>query len=70
MKNYSIKNYAGQKTLIVNDLNAVDVKDLFKKSIEMRIPFAIKQEIGIKVWGLSTVADFLGIKDSSKVLND
>lgn len=67
MKTYTIKNYCGQKHLIVNDLANADVKALFKMAVDKSIPFAVKQQIGIQVWGLFTVADYLGVKDSSKL---
>lgn len=70
MKTYTIKNYSGQRTLIVNDLNSVDVHSLYKKAVSENIAFAVKQDLGIQIWGLFTVASYLGINDCSKVLND
>jgi len=69
MKTYTIKNYAGQKTLIVNDLKNSNIQDLFKVARKMKIPFAIKKEIGIQIWGAFTVAEYCGIADVSKLLN-
>jgi len=70
MKTYTIKNYSGQKTLIVNDLINADVKSLYKQAISKSIAFAVKQEIGIQIWGLLKVASYLGVQDSSKLFND
>ena len=70
MKTYTIKNYSGQKTLIINTLTKADVKELYKVAVSKSIPFAVKQDIGIQIWGLSKVASYLGVKDSSKLLND
>lgn len=69
MKTYTIKNYNGQKTLIVNDITNVDVKALYLMARSLSIPFAVKKEIGIQIWGLMTVADYLGIKDCTKLIN-
>jgi len=69
MKTYSIKNYSGTKMLIVNNLELVNVQELYKLSVEKGIFFAVKQEIGVQIWGLALVAKYLGINDTSKVLN-
>lgn len=69
MKTYTIKNYNGNKTLIVNDIASADVKSLYLMARSLAIPFAVKKEIGIQIWGLMTVADYLGIKDCSKLIN-
>jgi hypothetical protein len=69
MKTYSIKNFSGQKMLIVNDIKSVNVLDLFKLSISMNIPFAVKNEIGVQIWGAFIVSEYLGLKDSSKLLS-
>jgi len=69
MKTYTIKNYQGQKMLIVNDLSKVNVLELYRDSVKLSIPFAVKQEIGVQTWGLAVVAKYLGINDTSKVLN-
>lgn len=69
MKTYTIKNYCGQKTLIVNDLSKADVLELYKLAFSKRIPFAVKKEIGIQIWGSFSVAEYLGIQDVSKLLS-
>ena len=69
MKTYSIKNYQGQKCLIVNDLSKADVLTLYKESVKLSIPFGVKQEIGVQFWGLAVVANYLGVKDSSTICN-
>lgn len=65
MKTSTIKNYSGQKTLIVNDIKNADVEALYIQSRKMGIAFAVKQDIGVQYWGLFTVADFLGYSDCS-----
>lgn len=69
MKTSTIKNYNGQKTLIVNDLASANVLELYREAVKLSIPFAIKQEIGIQIWGHSVVANYLGVQDSSKLLS-
>lgn len=69
MKTYTIKNYSGQKTLIVNNIAVADIKGLYKVAREMNIPFAVKQEIGVQIWGLQTVCEYLGIQDCTKIFN-
>lgn len=67
-KNYTIKKYAGEKTMILNSWSDITA-DLYKMACKMKVAFAIKEEIGISVIGTFTVADHLGISDVSKLIN-
>lgn len=69
MKTHTIKQYAGRKMLIVNDLTKADVKELYKEARKLEIPFAVKVENGVQVWGLFTVCEHLGIADHSTFFN-
>ena len=70
MKPYTIKNFCSQKMLIVNDINAVDIKALYIQAEKAKIPFAIKTATGVQIWGLFVVAEYLGIADCSKLLKE
>lgn len=67
MKSYSIKNHSGQKTLIVNNLLSVNVRELYNTARKLNIPFAVKTETGVQVWGSFTIAEYLGINDVTKL---
>lgn len=67
MKAFTIKNYSGEKMLIVNQLGDVDVKALFNTAKLLSIPFAVKTDTGVQVWGSFTVAEYLGIEDVTKL---
>jgi len=69
MKTYKIKNINYNKTLIVIDLAKADVLELYKLALSMDIPFAVKREVGVEIWGHAVVANYLGVKDSSKLLS-
>jgi len=69
MKTSTIKNHAGQKMLIVNNIESVDVKALYLQARSMRIAFGVKIDGLIQQWGLFTVCEYLGIKDHSTLAN-
>jgi len=66
-KNYTVKKYAGEKTMILNSWSDITA-DLYKSACKMGVAFAIKEEIGISVIGTFTVAEHLGIQDVSKLI--
>lgn len=67
MKSYLIKKHSGQKTLIVNNLLSVNVRELYNTAKKLGIPFAVKTGTGVQVWGSFTVAEYLGINDVTKL---
>lgn len=64
-----IKQFAGQKMLIVSNITKADVKALYTEAKSLKIPFAVKTDTGVQVWGLFTVCEYLGISDHSTFFN-
>lgn len=65
MKAQTIKKVCGERMMVVNDIQSVDMEELFLQSVKMSISFATKEIVGYRIWGAPIMADYLGYKDVS-----